>query len=250
MYILWVRHGFSCANYFDLDNKQFQTTLRQDAKLTDIGYDHTHKVSTEIFKKISKMRKNKKRLDLVPIFFSSMLSRAMKTADAFREGLGFNTQNYDNQRLFQNTNYPIILLPYIEEVHEEDPNISNNPKNVNDLNLDFDVHILSEYSKLNPYDSNGNPVKFYKRGLFYNKTLPEIVNVLKDHGYKITDNTTIAVFSHHNIIERNTGISLGNSGSVLQHVTSKFKKGRSEVVFPGFFYDDYDLKRNDLNICF
>ena len=240
MYILWIRHGFSCANYFHFDPniKEFQTKLHQDAQLTNIGYDHTHKASTEIFKKFSKIKKNKKKLDLIPIFFSSMLSRAMKTSDAFREGTKIN--------------YPTVLLPYIEEIPPSKEDISDKPKNVNDLNLDFDVHILSEYPKLNPYDTKGNPVKFYKRGLFYNKTLPEIVKVLKDHGYKITDNTTIAVFSHHDIIERNTGISLGNTGSVLQHIShnKKFKKGRSEVVFPGFFYEDYDLKRTDLKICF
>jgi hypothetical protein len=246
MYILWVRHGFSCANYFhfDLDNKKFQTELKQDAKLTNIGYDHTHKASSEIFKKFSKIKKRGKKLDLIPIFFSSMLSRAMKTSDAFREG--------------SRINYPTVLLPYVEEVPDDNKesnifDISNTPKNVNDLNLDFDVHILSGYPKLNPYDDKGEPVKFYKRGLFYNRTLPEIVKVLKDHGYKITDNTTIAVFSHHDIIERNTGISLGNTGSVLQHLTkssNSFKKGSSEVVFPGFYYEDYDLKKKDLKICF
>lgn len=246
MYILWIRHGFSCENYMRLEtfDKKYEIRDNIDPPLTDIGYKHSKKIAPHIFNKVKKLK-----LDIVPIFFASTLSRTMETSDAIRRSL---------HSKYKNT--PTMIIPSIKEFSISNPGESGDvPTNFYDLvdELSFDLHVLVDYPKLNPYTPDGFVKNEYDYTMFYKVILPEIVKMLKKHysndskkSRRFSKNTTIVVFSHHNVIMKNTGISLGNTGAVLQYIRNKdLKPLKSEMIFKGFEYESFPFDKKHLNTC-
>jgi broad specificity phosphatase PhoE len=215
MYILWIRHGFSCANYLKFRDPMWLLTsvYENDAPLTNMGQRQIEAGSSVIFKKVFKMKKRSKKLNIVPIFFTSILTRAIETADSLKKG--------------PTKKYKIIIVPYVEEISRFPwltPFVfldkQNQPRYLdtlyNDINIPFNV-----YDNLSPYDEKGRPVKTVSVKNFFEEGLPTIMENLKNSGVSVNSQTTIVVVSHRKTIKEATGHSIGNGGAVLQHVKIK-----------------------------
>lgn len=254
MYILWIRHGFSCANYMKMTDRLYKISghIEYDAPLTKLGYEQAYSVGPLIFDTVSK---ENKKLEFIPIFFSSMLSRALETAYNMKKGL----TKVDS--LF--SKIPIVAVPYIEE-KSAFPNIEkivkidkqNEPQNINILEkeLPFKVNVLEN---LNPYSKSGEPITRVSVKKFYKDSLPKIFkNLRKSFGYRVNNNSVLILVSHGHLIKEATGVNIGNVGAVLQKVS--YYKGswvpdvKSKLIFPGFtkeYYKTEKITSKDLENC-
>lgn len=246
MYILWIRHGFSCANYLKLVDPWYRFTSRNeyDAPLTKLGTQQAQDSASLIFERVSNIRKKGKSINIVPIFFSSNLSRAIQTASNLKKGLIKDGYDLD---------IPLVVIPYVEEhslpLYFDKNNKPRNKKELKDLGIKF--------SHLDVYDKDGNPKYRNSVKNFYKKGIPEIVNYLKEDGYPINSNSIITIVAHRGTIEEATGIRIGNVGAVLQKVVFNHKNRQhesrdSEIIFPGYryeHYEGYDFIPDDLKGC-
>jgi hypothetical protein len=262
MHILWIRHGFSCANFLGSTDPLYVLTgrLEYDARLTGLGYRQANEMAPLIFEKLGKIRvksgissnsanyeKDSEKLNLIPILFTSVLSRAIETANGLNQGLLKN-------ELIEKP-YPIVTIPYVEEIPLSTSTSNfiyldkqNEPRNIHEVREDTGVDV-DVYEEITPYDEYGEPIKRVSISLFYKDLLPKIHNLLEKEGYEIDDKTVITVVSHRKTIERATGVrNIGNIGAVLQNYQN-YEKNSSELLFEGFshknavqYIEESDLK--------
>jgi hypothetical protein len=171
-------------------------------------------------------------LNVIPLIFTSMLSRAIETSDAINHGL--------LQDSFIGKPYPIVAIPYVEEIPLSVTasqfiylDRQNEPRNIHKVrrNLGIDVSV---YEEINPYDEYGDPITIFNINQFYEDSLPKILDLLKKEGHDLTDESVITIVSHRKTIEKATGISVGNVGSVLQKLDDFFRPEEAEILFEGF----------------
>lgn len=250
MHILWIRHGFSCANFLGSTDPLYVITgrLEYDARLTGLGYRQAHKMAPLIFKKIGNINANSEKLNMIPILFTSVLSRAIETANGLNQGL------LKDQFIIKP--YPIVTIPYVEEIPLSTSTSNyiyldkqNEPRNIHKVREDTGVDV-DVYEEITPYDEYGDPVKRVSVSLFYKDLLPKIMTLLEKEGYQVDDRTVITIVSHRKTIERATSIkNIGNVGAVLQHYQNSRSNSSSELLFEGFshknavkYIEESDLK--------
>jgi hypothetical protein len=249
MYILWIRHGFSCANYLGSTDPLYVLTgrLEYDARLTGLGYRQANEMAPLIFKKLGKITKDSEKLNLIPILFTSVLSRAIETSNGLNQGLLKN-------KLIEKP-YPIVTIPYVEEIPLSVSTSNyiyldkqNEPRNIHEVREDTGVDV-DVYEEITPYDEYGDPIKRVSVSLFYKDLLPKIHGLLEKEGYETDDNTVITVVSHRKTIERATGVcNIGNIGAVLQNYQN-YEENSSELLFEGFSHKNAVkyIEESDLN---
>lgn len=233
MYILWFRHGFSCANYIKATDGLYliKMPLEADAHLTNIGKIQTESVANSIIKDVRKM----KIRVITDVIFTSILTRTIQTAKAIKKSIKKESD--------------LIILPHIEEIPFSfmfPIDRQNQPRNYNILRKDVGKIDVLDSEDLDPYDSNGNPIKRVDVEKFYETVLPTLIESLKNTGYKITKKTAIIIVSHRKTINEATGISIGNTGAVLQEIIINrrlnndydIEIGDSEVIFEGFYREE------------
>lgn len=260
MYILWFRHGFSCANYLSAVDPLYLVTgrLEYDARLTGLGKKQAISMAPKIFNKLKKINdiSTNTKLENIPIIFTSMLSRAIETSDSINQGLLENS--------ILEKPFTIVVIPYIEEIPLSITasqyiylDRQNEPRNIHKVRRDLGIDV-SVYEEVNPYDEYGDPITSFNIDKFYEHSLPKIVNLLEKEGYPITENSVITLVSHRKTIERATGISLGNFGSVLQKLkknsinfTSSFTSLDVDILFEGFTdsWGVENIELEDLKSC-
>ena len=238
MYILWIRHGFSCANYLSTVDPIYVVTGRNeyDARLTGLGVRQASTTAPIIFRKMIRIE----GLTVIPLIFTSMLSRAIETSDGVNKGLLEDS--------FIQKPYPIVTIPYVEEIPLSVKasqfiylDRQNEPRNIHKVRKDIGVDV-SVYEEINPYDEYGDPITTFNIERFYEDSLPKIIKLLKKEGHKITDDTVITIVSHRKTIEKATGVSVGNVGAVLQNFEIfnsseedlNYKPIDCEILFEGF----------------
>lgn len=230
MYILYVRHGQSTANFLQMTDPFyfFKLPWYPDAKLSETGVEQASIMSYNIINMLKL-----KGLNIVPFIFSSILSRSIETANII-------------SKVNENILLRPVVIPYIEEVPlnyyvKNIPIISyinidlqNVPRNLYDIlaetianndksNLKFDI-----IPELNPYDKNGSVVSTTDIPKFY-QSLDLIRKFISESGYKLNDKSVIIIVSHRKTIQEITGLSVGNLGLVLQKDVYD-----NEILFDGF----------------
>jgi len=227
--LLWIRHGYSCANYYIQlpKNERPNQKIFADALLTNYSFSEVHKKNywNNISKKLKKLK-----LKIVPIVFTSTLSRAIQTAKSIIP-----------------PKFEIIPISYISELYTikryNSYNISQNRKVV-EKKLGYPLQVLASN---NPYSSSGsvkNPQPDQK--LFFEYGLPSIIKELESKGIKLYENSVLIFVSHGEFIKSITGCKVGNLGAVLQSVEyNKFK-----ILFNGYPKPDLDtLELDDIENC-
>lgn len=234
MYILWFRHGFSCANYIKATDSLyfFKMPLEPDAHLTNIGKIQTETVAGDIIKDVKKEYGIRVITDII---FTSILTRTIETANAIKKSM--------------NRKSDIVILPHIEEIPFSfmfPIDRQNQPRNY--YKLQEDVGKINIIEGLDPYDNDGNPIKRVDITKFYNYVLPFLIDYLKNNGYAITKKTAIIIVSHRKTIEEATGMNIGNTGAVLQEINKENNHiliGGSEIIFDGFYREESaDMVKN------
>lgn len=116
--ILWVRHGFSCANFikaFGDSSNYYRSYYAGDAQLTNIGREDVGEAVSKIItkllnKKILKIDENSslQRINKENIYTSTLL-RTIETADEIRK-------KFTQENIFlKDNNTRLHILPYISE---------------------------------------------------------------------------------------------------------------------------------------
>jgi broad specificity phosphatase PhoE len=216
IYVLFIRHGFSCSNYIkETDWKYLITTnYEPDTKLTGLGKKQAYNNGTEILEKVHNLG-----LNMLPYFFTSVLTRAIQTAVYIREGLEAGE------------NIPIITIPNVEEIgakYFKQFDYQNQGRNINEVRDDLELEIHS----FGAHDNNGDIKKSKGPSNFYTDRLPILVDEFDVH-----DGDVLIVVSHRKAIEKITGVSLGNLGAVLQEVSvsnNKFVPKSAMEIDRGF----------------
>lgn len=205
MKILFIRHGLSYANLLKEHDILYPINVifDPDSKLTIEGIYQARSTA----EKLSPFK-------IIPIIFSSTLSRAIQTASEIKE----------HSNLFNE----IIVLPNIEEI----PLVSflsidrqNHPRNIFKVMDDLQIQV-NTIGTITPYDTHGNLVTRSNVKRFYNIVVPKLIEFLSK--YKNYD--TIVIVSHRKVIAQATGISVENCGIVLQDLSNM----KSEVIFDGY----------------
>jgi len=228
MFILFVRHGQSTANLLQKSDPLYLLKLlfHPDAKLSDSGLEQSRIMSDNIINMLQL-----KGLDIVPLIFTSILTRAIQTA------------NYISKfaHISKGIDLRPVVLPYIEEIPltyglpinipidlQNQPRtlyelLEENFSNYEDDDLNFDV-----IPELNPYDRDGNVILRVSIEKFF-ESLELIKEYIIESGYKLTKNSVIIIISHRKTIKEITGLSVGNLGLVLQKDIYN-----NEILFDGF----------------
>lgn len=190
MYIIWIRHAHSCANYLHSIKQHYNEHKVRDAMITDLGIVQTNIIFNIIQQLVSQMK-----LNLIPIFFTSNLRRTMETA------IGINS------------NIPIIPINHINELRSKSMNldVSNEPRNKSKIKM----KTKQLDCVTSAWNSKGKP-KTRKPSVsgFYGETLSELIDCLD-----LKNNSAIMCVSHGGFIKKVTGIGLGNTGIVLQKIS-------------------------------
>lgn len=238
MYILWFRHGFSCANYIKATDGLYliKMPLESDAHLTNIGKIQTETVANSIINDVKKKYKIRVISDII---FASILTRTVQTANAIKKSMKRKSD--------------IVILPYIEEIPFSfvfPIDRQNHPRNFYTLQDDVGKIEVLDNSDLDPYDKKGNPIKRVDIEKFYELVLPNLIESLKNTGYKITNKTAIIIVSHRKTIKEATGINVGNTGAVLQEIyinkSGELLIGDSEMIFEGFQREESSIMAQEI----
>jgi len=250
MHLLFIRHGESTANYLAKNDILFflKVLFHPDSKLTERGLKQAFDMSSIIIGHL-------KKYEVIPILFSSILSRSIQTSNCIIKGLKSKTNSeishkteYQisedssdddegllcNQQIFKN-----IVIPYIEEIPFFIPiDTQNQPRNLYDImyedltndesNLNFSL--ISDIPELYPYNYDGKPILRISNDFVKNfyESLDNIRTFVKK-SHKLTEKSVLIFVSHGKLIKAITGHSVGNLGLVLQ--TDVFK---NEVLFEGY----------------
>jgi hypothetical protein len=221
VYILWVRHAYSCGNYFSQNtNRDLNSYL--DPLLTNYGTKQAKSKWGFITKRLKKLK-----LRPVPVIFTSTLTRAIQTG-----------------HLISNGKVNVIPVSYINELnigwYHSAYNLPRNKKVVEE-ELGYEFQVLKSN---NPYRKSGDP-KHTKpdQELFFNVGLPSIIQTLESQGTVLPDNSVLIFVSHGGFINSVTGNKVGNLGLVLQNVETK----KSKVLYKG--KKPQKLKKSDISNC-
>lgn len=206
MYILWVRHAYSCGNYYN-QSGLIDPKLYIDPLLTN----HATKQSKGMW---SKINKKTKKLELIPIVFTSTLTRAIQTGE-----------------LISPRNVKVIPVSYINEInikwYYDSYNLPRNRKDV-EKDLGYKLQVLKSN---NPYRKSGAPkVSKPDKELFFNYGLPSIIDTLESQGIKVSNKSVLIFVSHGGFIHSITGHKVGNLGLVLQDTDTM----NSKILSKGF----------------
>lgn len=215
--VLYMRHGFSCANASILWTLQFKDPL-----LTDCGIWRSYKSGQSLIRKLKKENIN------IDFMGASILQRAKET---------LALTNYDNFKKGDT----LYELPYISEHTDYVPRSlqrSNQPldqlKQNNLIKVKFGISAVEP--KFMPSSINRNQITSnYKK--FVNITLVDIINFLKSKNEK--NNYTIFVVTH--------------SMFMLNHIKcnnpspNKSKPDNNQVYSVIYTYDS-NIKNNKLQL--
>ena len=221
MYILFVRHGLSYAN-LNKENDSFYiftAPLDKDSKLTPEGLQQAKYIS----KVISELS-----LDIVPVIFSSILTRSIQTANEIANVEENVEENKKENK--ENEQKKLIVIPFIEEfpLNKFIPiDQQNQPRNIYEVIEETKIK-LDVIGTINPYNRDGDPILRTNTQKFYKLVVPEIIKYLESR-YTLNENSTIVVVSHRKVIQHMTGYNLENCGLVLQNLSNM----KSEVLLYG-----------------
>jgi hypothetical protein len=218
MYILFIRHGISHANFLKETEPFYFGTLSLDSQLTENGMNDSRKICPHIVNNIiNNTTQENNPKNVVPVIFSSILTRAIQTADQTIRGL---------KELDESSEFELILLPYIEEIPLSimfPIDRQNHPRNIYSIIEETGIK-LDVIGSINPYNKKGDPIIRTNIKKFYKIVVPEIIKK-----YETDENSVIVIVSHRKVIEQATGISLGNCGAVLQNLSNM----KSELIYDG-----------------
>lgn len=224
VYIVWVRHGYSCGNMYTemLKTKHVDPAVFRDAPLTNYAELQSIGVWETIKRKCDRLK-----LKIIPYVFTSILTRAIQTGD-----------------LIAPPNYDIVPISYVNEVNISGyDNEYNLPRNRKQIEKDIGFKLTTFK---NPFKPNGEPKhKTPSKHLFYNEELVSIIKQLKKRGVRVTNKSVFVIVSHGAYIMSVTGKRVNNFGIVLQNCTD----GKSDIVSQGgikpHYLDlDYDMVAN------
>lgn len=245
--ILWIRHGFSCANLIksiasDKTN-YFRSTYAPDSRVTNIGLEYA-KAGGDLVKEKTASAELQVNPDHV---YTSTLLRTTETASAFIKGWGDGLQgakiniipHMSEKRLFigsDKDNHPrnfSILAKDLSEIEGaidglQIPTISP---------YRYGAYQLTNKSGFMGYNSsrfNDPATTKPNKDKLLSETLPQIA--MQDESFRDPAQMTVFV-SHGHFINSITGIKPENVGAILQ--TLVYKNGKyvpisSQKYFHGF----------------
>ena len=205
VYILWIRHGYSCGNYF---HEYDESVKYGDTLLTDYGSKKAKGMWRVIKKKLKKLN-----LIPVPVIFTSTLTRAIQTGMLVSDG-----------------KVKVIPISYISELNIGSyAHTYNTPRNKKEVEKDlgYEFQVLKSN---NPYRKSGDPKHTQPdQELFFNLGLPSIIKTLESQGTILPNNSVLVFVSHGGFIRSLTGKKVDNLGLVLQNIESK----ESKILYKG-----------------
>lgn len=230
MYILWIRHGYSCGNLLSSFNKISSKKFKRekysnDPRVSNIGGDIIREA--KIWERVVDLLEEKYNLEVVPIFFTSNLIRTLHTADLI------------------NPDIPVHPLRYVGE----------SPRQVMMVNVpDNTPH--PDYDRWFPDAS----VRLSRPSIpkFYDIELPDIIRSIEDKfGRTVDDRTCIMIVSHGRFMKHanNMKHSVNNTGMILQKILLNRKKGtttpeKSKIIYQGTDYpDSQKLTASNIENC-